>query len=78
MAEIYLCALKNDLGPDVPSDLGAWLRDKKWLGGGTVKELVLSIEDSTIIIWPADPDAINSLADRLKEIVSELRLPLDK
>ena len=73
MADIRLCAMANNLGPSMPTDHGAWTRDKVWPGGGTVKELVLSIGDSKIIIWPADPDKIDALGDKLKWVAAELR-----
>ena len=65
--------MKNSLGTSLPADHAAWTRDKHWPGGGTVKELVLAIGDSTISVWPADPDKIDALADKLKLIASELR-----
>jgi len=73
MAEIYLCAMASNLGPSMPTDHGAWTRDKVCPGGGTVKELVLSIGDSTISVWPADPDKIDEFGDKLKRVAAELR-----
>jgi len=52
---------------------GAWLKDRAWPDGGTVKILMLSIGDSTISVWPADPDEIEKLGDKLKSIAMELR-----
>lgn len=56
----------------MPSDLSAWTADERWPGGGTVKVLKLGIGDSTITIWPADPDKINDLGNRLSKIACHM------
>ena len=73
MAEINLTAMQHTGGPDTPSPLGAYLIDHQWPNGGTVKNLRLTIGDSTITIWPADPDRIEELGDKLKAIAEYLR-----
>lgn len=72
MAEIHLTAMTNT-GPVVPTRHSAALKEKTWPGGGTVKQLQLLIGDDTITIWPADPDKIEALGNRLLEIAKELR-----
>ena len=72
MAEIYLTALTSYGGPDLPSELGCIIRQREWLGGGTVPELRLFIGRDTVIIWPADPDRIGQLAKKLTKIADDL------
>jgi hypothetical protein len=72
MAEIHLTAMTEE-GPVMPTRHSAFLKDKIWLGGGTVKELVLLIGKDTVKIWPADEDEIEALGNRLLEIAKELR-----
>ena len=73
MAEIRLIAMRHDRlgGPAVPSRLGARIRE---FDGHTGKcnELLLSIGDSTISIWPADPDYIRDLGVTLINIAEDL------
>lgn len=73
MAKIELTAISRSSGPSIPTQHGASLKDIKWEGGGTVKELVLYIADSSIHIWPADPDCIEYLGKRLIELSNILR-----
>ena len=77
MAEIHLSAMDTSKGAAVPGPVRAELTDYPvqagWLGGKTVKHLKLFIGNSTIDVWPADPDRIEQLADRLREIAGHLR-----
>lgn len=72
MAEIKLTAMCNAGGPQVPSELGAILSNRHWPDVGGVPVLRLIVGDDTLEIWPADPDRIQELGDKLIKIAAEL------
>src|SRR5882757_3174672 len=65
MATIKLTAIHNANGPDALGEIGAWLKDRAWPGGGTVKVLMLSVGRDTLEIWPADPERVRELGEKL-------------
>ena len=74
MAEIHISARQAIPGGlPILTDHQAWIEDTCSPGGGSTKELVLCIGDSTIRIWPADADRIEQLAKRLKAVAEYLR-----
>ena len=68
MAEISIVAMNENM-PMMPH---AWLEDYPWIGGGTVKRLVLAIGNDTIHVWPADKEVITKLADKLHTLAKRL------
>ena len=73
MAEIHLTAMYHEHGgPDLPQPIAAYLRDEPWPGGGTVKVLYLNVGQDALRIWPADPEIIAELAEKLAAIAKEL------
>ena len=74
MVEISLCAMRilPGGGPDIPADFSVWIGDRPY-PGGTVKELLISVGDCTIRIWPADPEKIANFATKLAKIATELK-----
>lgn len=70
MAEIFLCSLHRhgDHGPDYPGEMNARLVDREWPGGGTVKRLHLSIGKDSVEIWPADPEQLKQLGEKLIQL----------
>jgi hypothetical protein len=71
MAEIHLCSECREAGPDFPGQIGAILRDRAWPGGGTVKVLYLFVGRDIVEIWPADPEQLRELGNRLLWLAAE-------
>lgn len=75
MAEIRLCAeAVYQGGPSLPCELHARIVFRPWPDGGTVPTLEISTGNDTVSIWPADPDYIDKLGDKLKSIAETLRI----
>ena len=74
MAEIRISATQPIHGGSfILANHQAWREDTCSPSGGSTKELVLCIRDSTIRIWPVDTNKIEQLAKKLKAIADDLR-----
>lgn len=72
MAELRICAIgpHGAGGPSLPLDFGAWI-----VPGGyqDIPELNLQLGDVHITLWPADPEKIRELGEKLIRIAEDLR-----
>lgn len=69
MTEISLAAVDSY---GIPRSHGAWIA-KRELTGRKDDEFVLRIGDLVIRVWPADPDAIDELGEKLQNVAARLR-----
>ncbi len=74
MATIKIIAESSKLGPSLPTKHGASIGERKWPGGGTTPILRLFIGDCDIEVWPADPDYIEELGNRLIMLAKDLKV----
>lgn len=76
MPTIDITAMDDEYGgPSIPSVLSAWTGEVNWPTGGKSKRLMLSIGDCVIRVWPADPERIKDLGNKLLKIAEELDVP---
>lgn len=74
MAYISLTATRTSLGyTDRPREIGAAIEQRPWPGGGTVSHLALYIGYDTVVVWPAEPDVMENLAEKLVQLAKEER-----
>lgn len=72
MATIQLSGWHHANGPMIPGELAAWLKDREWPGGGTVKVLMMNIGKDTLEIWPADPERLRQLGEKLLVLANRI------
>ena len=52
-------------GREAPQEIGAIIRQREWLGGGTTPVLVMYVGHDTVEVWPCDPTHLRGLAKKL-------------
>ncbi len=74
MATIQLSAMQRhgEGGPETPGEMGAFVQQKPWPGGGTCPWLHMSFGRDDVEVWPADAYRVRELGMKLLAIADEL------